>query len=226
MIDGLADAAASGDEAAGDDRPLRDCVDLSVGAAQGSHQQHAALQIAGIADGGGGDIDFRAGLRERLQRAGHHHGRHVGDADGVGGNRDAHPLQHVGQTLSAEDGGPLVAGAGEPDHQPIADELVVANAFDGDQIFQACAPAAPSGSSMEIARQQHESDKRMTQKGRMPSSRRYRIFGRRTASPTTPLPFTRISISATWVEGTVFAVEMSAVRTMPRTVIACCSELT
>ena len=64
MIDGLAVAAAAGGEAASHDRALGHRVDLAVGATQGGEEEDAALQIAGVADSGRGDIDAEAGLGE------------------------------------------------------------------------------------------------------------------------------------------------------------------
>ena len=44
--------------------------------------------------------------------------------------------QHVGKTLSGEQGLLAVARAIESDDQSVADQLVVADAFDGDQFLQ------------------------------------------------------------------------------------------
>ena len=49
---------------------------------------------------------------------------------------DAHVLQHVGQTLGGEDGLLPVAGAVQADDQAVADELVVAHAFERDQFLE------------------------------------------------------------------------------------------
>ena len=55
----------------------------------------------------------------------------------VAGHGDAHALQHVGQALGGEHGLAAVARAGQADDQPVADQLVFADAFDGDEVFQA-----------------------------------------------------------------------------------------
>jgi len=60
----------------------------------------------------------------------------VGDADGGGRNGDSHALQHVRETLGGEERLTLIAGARESDHQAVPDQLVFADAFDGDQIFE------------------------------------------------------------------------------------------
>jgi len=52
-------------------------------------------------------------------------------------NAEAHTLEHVAESLHGEDGLLFVAGAGETDHEAVADELIVADAFDGSQVFQA-----------------------------------------------------------------------------------------
>src|SRR5579859_2859542 len=81
VVDGLIVAAVTGDESAGDYGALGDGVDVTVGAAQASQQQHAALKVLGVADGGGGGVDVRAGLCERRQGGGDHDGRGVFDGD-------------------------------------------------------------------------------------------------------------------------------------------------
>jgi hypothetical protein len=52
------------------------------------------------------------------------------------GDGYAQALEHVGEALRREHGLPLVASAGETDPEPIADELVVADAFDRHQVFE------------------------------------------------------------------------------------------
>ena len=136
MIDGLGDAAAAGDETAGHNRSLGDGVHLSVSPAQGSHQEDAALKIAGVADGGRGDVDLRSRLRERGQCCRHHNGSGIGNLDRGGGDRNAHLQEHVGEALRGEDGLLLVAGAVEANHDAVADQLIVAYAFDRDQILE------------------------------------------------------------------------------------------
>ena len=56
-------------------------------------------------------------------------------------NRDAHALERGDQGLRRKDGLRAVARAAQPDDQAVTDELVVANAFDGGNIFDARALA-------------------------------------------------------------------------------------
>ena len=58
----------------------------------------------------------------------------------------AHPLQRRDQGLRRKDRLRTVAGAAQPDHQPVAHQLVVANPFDGGDILDR-APSAPAGSA-------------------------------------------------------------------------------
>ena len=104
MVNGLVVSAAAGHKSAGHNRPLGDGIDLPVGSAERRHQQQAALEIAGIADGRGCNVDFRAGLGKWRKRRGYHHAGGVGHDDrGRVRQRNAHPLQHVGEALRAED---------------------------------------------------------------------------------------------------------------------------
>ena len=132
----LAPPRAAG-EAAGHDRPLRDGIDLAVGAAQRGEHQDAALQIGcsrrsrrrwyrcaipGCAKAGSVAVTITAAvLVTRIA---------------VGGHRDAHALQQVGEALGREHRLAAVAGAGQADHQAVTDQLVFANAFDRDQVLQ------------------------------------------------------------------------------------------
>jgi hypothetical protein len=58
---------ALGAEAGDGDRALADRIDLAVGAHERGHEQGAALQALGVADGGDGEVDARALARERRQ---------------------------------------------------------------------------------------------------------------------------------------------------------------
>jgi hypothetical protein len=145
MVHGLAHAAASRHEASRYDGSLGHRVDLTVGAAQRCHQQQTALQITGIADGRGGNVDPCSRLREGRERRGHHHGSRVGDANGGSRYRHAHSLQHIGETLGAEDGSLLVAGFVEPHHHAITDQLVLAHAFHRDDVLQPRGGLKPPG---------------------------------------------------------------------------------
>ena len=52
-------------------------------------------------------------------------------------NGDAHPLQHRKQSLRRKDRLLTVPGAAQPHHQPVADQLVIANPFDGGHVLDA-----------------------------------------------------------------------------------------
>ena len=127
-------------------------------------------RLLAVADGGGRGIDMRPGLGEGRQRGGHHHGGGIVDADGGGGNRDAHALQHVGQALRREHGLPAVARAGQSDHQAVADQLVLANAFDRRPDLSA--RAGRSGAAAEQQREEKQCEMFHDQNGSRPSSRR------------------------------------------------------
>ncbi len=124
---------ALGRDRAGRDRPLRHAIHLAIGAEHRRHQQRAAGEVLGIAQGGDGDVEPAAAAREGRQLRGDDHRRQVLGLQlgflvaGV----DAEPLQHADQRLAGEHGGiELVAGAVQPDHQAVADELVLADALD------------------------------------------------------------------------------------------------
>ncbi|MCY1414200.1 hypothetical protein D9M71_296430 [compost metagenome] len=132
--------AALGIEAADDEVALGDGVGLAVDTLQLGHQQAAAAQALGVADGGNGDVDGLAGLGERRQ-VGVHGDRgdvlqlHVAH---VRRHLDAELRQHVVEGLQGERRlRGLVAGAVEADHQAVADQLVVAHALDGGDVLQA-----------------------------------------------------------------------------------------
>ena len=122
---------ALGREAGDRHRALRHGVDLAIRAEQRRDEQRAALQALGIAQRRDGDVDARALRAEGREVGGDHHGRDVGGAQvGVAGV-DAEPLQHRLQALLGE--GRVVqrvARAVEADHEAVADELVLAHAFD------------------------------------------------------------------------------------------------
>ena len=129
---------AFGREAADRERALRDRVDIAVGAEQRRDEQRAALQALGVAQRRDGDVDARALRAERRQVRGHHHRRDVAGAQGLAADVDAEPLQHRVQRLLGE--GNIVervAGAVEADDQAVADQLVLAHAFDVGEILDA-----------------------------------------------------------------------------------------
>ena len=79
----------------------------------------------------------RPGWANGRQRCGNHDGGGVVDADRRARHGDAHSLEHIGEALSGEQGLAAIAGAGETDYETVADELVIAHAFDGDEILEA-----------------------------------------------------------------------------------------
>jgi hypothetical protein len=94
------------------------------------------LQILGIAERGDRDIHPRALGSEGGQIAGDHHRGDVAGADGGAADVDAHALEHRLQRLLGE--GNVVegiAGAVEADDEAVADQLVLADAFDIGEIL-------------------------------------------------------------------------------------------
>ena len=87
-------------------------------------------------------------------------------------HRDSHALQQVRQTLRREQRLPAVARAGEADHQPVADQLIVADALDRDQIFQPGGRRRNAGEHATEQEKQRVSQRFHGQKGSSPSSRR------------------------------------------------------
>ena len=81
VVHGLGAAALAAGESAGHHRTLRDGVDLAIGAAQRGEHQDAALQIAGVSDGGRRDVQMHAGLGEGRQGRRHQNRGRIGDAD-------------------------------------------------------------------------------------------------------------------------------------------------
>ena len=133
-----AGGVAFGLEAADGERALRHGIDVAVGAEQRRDQQGAALQALGIAERRDGDVDAGALGAEGRQVGGDHHGGDVAGADGRAADVDAHALQHRLQRLLGEgDVVEGVAGAVEADHQAVADQLVLAHAFDIGEILDA-----------------------------------------------------------------------------------------
>ena len=127
---------ALGLEAVDRDRALADRIDVAVGAEQRRDQQRAALQALGVAERRHGDVDARALGAERRQVRRHHDGGHVAGADGLAADVDAEPFQHRLQRLPGErDVVERVAGAVEADDQAVADQLVLAHAFDVGEIL-------------------------------------------------------------------------------------------
>ncbi|MNM96126.1 hypothetical protein D3C81_1085920 [compost metagenome] len=140
-VDGdLRAITALGIEAANDKIALGDGVGLAVDTLQLGHQQAAAAQALGVADGRHGDVDGLPRLGEGRQ-VGMHGNRgnvlqlHVTH---VRRNADAELGEHVVEGLQGERRlRGLVASAVEADHQAVADQLVVAHALDGGDVLQA-----------------------------------------------------------------------------------------
>ena len=121
VIDHFGGSVSTGCEATSKHWSLGHCIDLAIGSFQRRHDEQAALQVGGIADGRSGDIHLHAGLREGGKRCGDEHGCCVFHCDGGRGDSDAHALQNVGQALSGEYGLLLVAGASKADDQAVAE---------------------------------------------------------------------------------------------------------
>jgi len=75
-------------------------------------------------------------LRETRQRGGHHHRGGVAHRDRGGRNRYSHLLEQIGQALRGKHSLLAVAGSIQADYQAIADELVIAHAFERNQFLQ------------------------------------------------------------------------------------------
>ncbi len=90
----------------------------------------------------------------------------------VGVNRDAHLLQHVGQALGAEDRLLFVAGLVQAHNDAIADQLVIANALDRDEILETEWRLAARAAEAEASAISRIETIRMAQKGSSPSSKR------------------------------------------------------
>ena len=60
-------------------------------------------------------------------------------------------FEHIREGLRGEQRQLLVAGAVQADHDAVADQLVVAHAFDGDQLFEAAGSAARFAVSASVA---------------------------------------------------------------------------
>ncbi len=112
------------------------------------------MQAAGITHSGHGRIDSRSGLRERRQGCRYHGGGGVAHQDQGWVHGDAHLLQHIGEALRREDGLPAIAGAIQPNHDAIADQLIVADAFERRQFLE----ADISGRARQKRRQRQHAD--------------------------------------------------------------------
>ena len=156
MIHRLAIAPAAGHEAAGNNGPLRNRINLRVGGFEGSHYQQPSLEIGGVSDRGNGDVDPVAGLGKGRKIRGNQRGGYVMHQNGGRSDAHAHPGQQIGQALHGEDRLLFIARSIEADDKSIAQELVVADALDGDQ--------APERSCRRDTRLEHIRGERDEQK--------------------------------------------------------------
>ena len=134
-----AGGAARGDRAGGE-RALGHRVNLAVGGEQRRDQQRAAGQVGGVAERGDRHVDPAAAAREGGQIGGDHHRGDVlgGQLGHLVPGVHAEPLQHADQRFAGEHRVvQLVAGVVQPDHQAVADELVLADAFDVRDVLDA-----------------------------------------------------------------------------------------
>ena len=134
-----AGGATRGDGTGGE-RALGHRVDLAVSGEQRGDQQGAAGQVGGVAQCGDGDIDPAAAAGEGGQIGGHHDGGDVlgGQLGHLVPRVHAEALQHPDQRFAGEHRVvQLVAGVVQPDHQAVADELVLADALDIGDVLDA-----------------------------------------------------------------------------------------
>ncbi len=97
-------------------------------------QEHAALERLGVAHRGDGDVDAGAGLEERGDVGGDHHGGGVLSLDLGRIDRESVTLENVAD--GTQRGGRVgVAISGETHDDAVADELVVAPAFDLGEVL-------------------------------------------------------------------------------------------
>ena len=112
------------------DRALGDRIDLAVRCAQLRHDQRSAQQRGGVAERRNRDIHSRAAGDEGRQIGGYQHGRDVSRSKRRSSNVDSHVVEHRLQRLLGEGRiAQRVAGALEADYQPVAEDLVLAHAF-------------------------------------------------------------------------------------------------
>jgi hypothetical protein len=115
-------------------------INLAVGCQHRGHQQGAAGQVGGVAEGGDGHVDPAAAAGEGGQLGGHHDGGDIlgGELGHLVAGVHAQAFQHADQRFPGEHGVvQLVAGVVQPDHQAIADELVLADSLDIGDVLDA-----------------------------------------------------------------------------------------
>ena len=123
---------------------LRHRVDLAVGAVQRGHDQRAAAQRLGLADGRDGDVEPLAGLGEGGQVGGDHHRggvlqRRVDARRKLQAEAATRRFMRLRQIFEI-----VVARAGEADDDAVAGQLVRADALERAEIAHPLGWAAPA----------------------------------------------------------------------------------
>ena len=137
MVYRLGIAAATSDEAAGDEWALCNAIYFAVCATQGRLDEDAALQALCVADCRHGYVDPRSVLGVGWQVGSNHHCGNVSYEHCCGVDLHAHPIQHTGQALRRKESLPLVPSSRQSDDEAIAEELVVARALESNQFADA-----------------------------------------------------------------------------------------
>ena len=131
-------ALAGSGEAGDGERPLRDGVDLAVGAVERRHDERAAHQRARVAERGDGDVHARARLDEGRQFRRDRHRGDVAAARCLRADVDAHAVEHrLHRLLGERRVAHGIAGALQADDEAVADELVRPRAVDVDDVLDA-----------------------------------------------------------------------------------------
>jgi hypothetical protein len=121
-------------------RALRHRVHLAVGRKKRRHEQRAAGEIGGVAEGRNCDIDAAAAAGEGREVGGDHHRGDVlrVELENLVPGVHAQPFQHPDQRFTREHRFvQLVAGVVQPDDKAVADELVFADTLDTGDILDA-----------------------------------------------------------------------------------------
>ena len=115
---------------------MADGVDLAIGAEQRRHQEGAAEQAFRVAQRADGDVDARALACERRKNRRYHHRGDVLGVESAVGRLDAHAVEHGLQALLGEMPRlQRVAGVVEADDQAVTDQLVLAHAFEINDVL-------------------------------------------------------------------------------------------
>ena len=137
---------ALGGETAGGERPLRDRIDLAVGAHERGNEENTALKVGCVAKRAHGHIYMCALRGEWRKVGGNHDGGHIVGFEGGAARVDAEAFQHADEALLGEGGlAERVAGAVQADDQAIAHQHVVAHALHIDDILDARAGLGLAG---------------------------------------------------------------------------------